>query len=279
MNDSYQYSYLYKYELNLPEGTRLLTLPRNTRIKIFAITVADIKNEDVIPLQLLYDDFRKDKPVQLRVREYVTADMLPSKYSQKPLFIQSIDARQLVRVKAYLRSIDADTIIVPTPPSTGDYADKNSGNGVTATYYATGKSKKGREYKNEKIDISNILDSRNGKLKDTVLFDNGEGRIVVDLGKAISVGKINIYFDQFRNRGSQIFTIWTSLKESSANGNPVADGWQYIGPYGISGRAISSAGTSLVFENGLQCRYIMLVSDGNWHGTEYLKQLDIIEKR
>ena len=91
-----------------------------------------------------------------------------------------------------------------------DYADRKSGNGSTAIYYATGKSKKGKEYNNEKIDISNILDSQEGKLKDTIFFDNGEGRIVIDLMKEINVGKINMYFDQFRNRGSQIFTIWTS---------------------------------------------------------------------
>jgi len=278
-NDTYQYSYLFKYEIALPKGTRSITLPKNNKIKIFAVTVADNKNEDVIPLQLLYDDFRNDKPVQLRVKEYVTSDLQPLKYVQRPLFSQNIDFRQMPRVKAYLKSIGADTVIVPAPPSVTDYADKKSGNGATVTYYATGKSKKGREYKNEKLDISNILDSREGKLKDTVLFDNGEGRIVIDLRRSVSVEKINMYFDQFRNRGSQIFTIWASSKESGLSGDPRANGWQYVGPYGISGRGVSSSGTSFVFDNGLQCRYIMFVSDGNWHGTEYLKQLDIIEKK
>jgi alpha-mannosidase len=278
MNDTYQYSYLFKYEISLPEGARSIILPKNPKIKIFAITVADNRNEDVIPLQFLYDDFRNDKPVVLRINEYVTPEMQPLKYSQRPLFSQNIDARQLPRIKAYLKSIGADTIVAPTPPSVSDYGDINSGNGVTAAYYASGKSKKGKEYKNEKFDIANILNSRDGKLKDTVLFDNGEGRIVIDLGKLLSVANINMYFDQFRNRGSQIFTIWASGKESSLSGNPAANGWQYVGPYGITGRGVSSTGTSLVFESALQCRYIMFVSDGNWHGTEYIKQLDIIEK-
>jgi alpha-mannosidase len=279
MNDTYQYSYLFKYEINLPKGTKSITLPKNSKIKIFAITVADKVNDDVIPLQLLYDDFTNNKPVVLRTTEYVTPEMLPLKYSQRPLFTQNIDARQLPRIKSYLKSIGADTVIVPTPPSVNDYADKSSGNNVTATYYATGKSKKGREYNNEKFDISDVLDSRSGKLKDTVLFDNGEGRIIIDLRKPVNVEKINMYFDQFRNRGSQIFTIWASVKESSLSGSPAGNGWQYVGPYGITGRGISSGGTSLVFESGLQCRYLMIVSDGTWHGTEYLKQLDIIEKK
>jgi alpha-mannosidase len=278
-NDSYQYCYLYKYEIVLPKGTKSITLPKNTKIKIFAVTAANKINEDVTPLQLLYDDFRNDKPVQLRVKEYVTSDLQPLKFTQKPLFSQNIDARQMVRVKAYLKSIGADTVVVPIPASSADYADKKTGNGATATYYATGKSKKGKVYDNEKLDVSNILDSQNGKLKDTVLFDNGEGRIVIDLRKSVSIEKLNMYFDQFRNRGSQIFTIWASSKESVPGGDPKINGWQYVGPYGLSGRGVASSGTSLVFENNLQCRYIMIISDGGWHGTEYIKQLDIIEKK
>jgi alpha-mannosidase len=65
-NDTYQYSYLYKYEIDLPEGTRSVTLPENNKIKIIAITAAENKNDKCIPLQLLYDDFKNEKQVQLR---------------------------------------------------------------------------------------------------------------------------------------------------------------------------------------------------------------------
>lgn len=68
-NDAYQYCYLFKYEIALPKGTRSVTLPQNSEIKIFAITVANNKNEDVMPLQPLYDDFKNDKPMQLRTQE------------------------------------------------------------------------------------------------------------------------------------------------------------------------------------------------------------------
>ena len=65
-NEAYQYSYLYKYEINLPKGAKSVTLPNNENIKIFAITVANNTNEDVTPLQPLYDDFKDNKPVVLR---------------------------------------------------------------------------------------------------------------------------------------------------------------------------------------------------------------------
>jgi alpha-mannosidase len=65
-NDTYRYSYLYKYEIDLPEGVRSVTLPKNEKIKVLAITAADNKNDNCVPLQLLYDDFKNEKQVLLR---------------------------------------------------------------------------------------------------------------------------------------------------------------------------------------------------------------------
>ena len=41
----------------------------NDKIKIFAITVANNVNEDAMPMQPLYDDFKNNKPLQLRIKE------------------------------------------------------------------------------------------------------------------------------------------------------------------------------------------------------------------
>ncbi|MEO7982941.1 MAG: glycoside hydrolase family 38 C-terminal domain-containing protein [Bacteroidota bacterium] len=65
-NEAYQYSYIYKYEIDLPGGVRSVTLPKNESIRIFAISVANNTNDEVIPLQPLYDDFRNNKPIRLR---------------------------------------------------------------------------------------------------------------------------------------------------------------------------------------------------------------------
>ena len=65
-NEAYQYSYLYKYEINIPKGAKSITLPQNEDIKIFAITIANQVAEDVTPLQSLYDDFKENKPFHLR---------------------------------------------------------------------------------------------------------------------------------------------------------------------------------------------------------------------
>lgn len=65
-NEAYQYTYLYKYEFNLPKGANSITLPKNENIKIFAITLANATNEDVTPLQPLYDDFNGNQTIKLR---------------------------------------------------------------------------------------------------------------------------------------------------------------------------------------------------------------------
>jgi alpha-mannosidase len=65
-NEAYRYSYLYKYEISLPKGARTLTLPVNNKIKVFAVTVAENANDNIVPLQLLYDDFKDNKPIKLR---------------------------------------------------------------------------------------------------------------------------------------------------------------------------------------------------------------------
>lgn len=65
MNKAYEYSYLYKYEIELPSGVTKVTLPDNRRIKILAITVAKNDGEGCEPLQPLYDDFKDSKPFVL----------------------------------------------------------------------------------------------------------------------------------------------------------------------------------------------------------------------
>lgn len=292
-NDTYVYSYLYKYEISLPKGTRSVTLPKNSKIKVFAITVAETGKDEITPLQPLYDDFTNSKQVKPRVSEIVTPDLKPLDFVQNPLFTENIDERMMPRLKQYLKSAGLDTVVVKTPPSTADYADRNTGNKVTATYFPTGKSAKGDQFAGQKIDISNILDSKAGALKDTLFFDNGEGRVLIDLQKNVAVDRINMYFESFRgrgrqgsvtpemirNRGQQVFSVWASSGNSDVTGDPKTKGWKYVGAYGAGGRGFGGTGTSYLFGNNLQCRYLLFISDSGWHGTEYFKQIDIYEKK
>lgn len=281
-NDAYQYSYLYKYEINLPKGAKSIVLPSNDKIKVFAITVANMTNEDVAPLQPLYDDFKDAPKALLRKTEYITSELTPMKWKQKPLFIsdniESKDPRAASRIKSYLKYLGMDTVIVKTLPSTVDFADVQSGHQTTAAYYATGKTAAGKEYLNTKMDMAQILDSKSGSLSDTTWFDNGEGRYVFDFQKPVSIDKINLYLDQFRGRGNQFFSIWVADKVADATGDPKANGWKYVGVFGNVRIGMGIGGTSLQFEDELKGRCLMFVTDGGWHGNDYLKQVDFFER-
>ncbi len=65
-NEAYQYCYLYKYEITIPEGAKTLTLPDNKKIKVLAITLAKPNSETAAPLQPLYDNFKGNQDFNLR---------------------------------------------------------------------------------------------------------------------------------------------------------------------------------------------------------------------
>jgi alpha-mannosidase len=64
-NEAYQYCYLYKYEIGIPAGAKTITLPKNKKIKMLALTLAT-GNDDVKSLQPLYDNFAGDPVFKLR---------------------------------------------------------------------------------------------------------------------------------------------------------------------------------------------------------------------
>ena len=66
-NMAYQYCYLYKYEISIPVGAKTLILPDNKKIKLIALTLATPNEENVKPLQPLYDDLKGNQGFELRV--------------------------------------------------------------------------------------------------------------------------------------------------------------------------------------------------------------------
>ncbi|MFH0991177.1 MAG: glycoside hydrolase family 38 C-terminal domain-containing protein [bacterium] len=54
-NEPYIYTYLFKYALDIPTGAKVLTLPDDERIRLFALTAAYNENDNTHPAQSLYD--------------------------------------------------------------------------------------------------------------------------------------------------------------------------------------------------------------------------------
>jgi len=65
-NKSYHYGYFFYYELDLPKNARIITLPANNSIRVFAITAVQKAGDDIKLLQPLTDDFRDNKPFVFR---------------------------------------------------------------------------------------------------------------------------------------------------------------------------------------------------------------------
>ncbi len=54
-DEPYIYCNLFKYRLDLPKGASTLTLPKNSRVRIVAVSAAKNFNDDTTPAHLLYE--------------------------------------------------------------------------------------------------------------------------------------------------------------------------------------------------------------------------------
>jgi alpha-mannosidase len=61
LNEPYQYSYLFAYALPVPAGAKTLTVPKNDKVRVFAISVAE-ENPAVMAAQPLYDMLGRTEP-------------------------------------------------------------------------------------------------------------------------------------------------------------------------------------------------------------------------
>jgi len=68
-NLAYQYCYLYKYEIPIPEGAKTITLPNDKDIYLFAMTAATTPVDAITPLQALFDNFDGNPSFNLRKKD------------------------------------------------------------------------------------------------------------------------------------------------------------------------------------------------------------------
>lgn len=68
-DEPYTYTHLYKYRLDVPAGAKTLRLPRNSQIRILAVTAVQNENDATCAAQPLYDKFDGRAPIQLNVAD------------------------------------------------------------------------------------------------------------------------------------------------------------------------------------------------------------------
>ncbi len=208
-NEAYQFSYLFKYGMDLPPGAESLRLPDNDRIKILAITAAKNDNDAVRPAAPLYDDFTGREPIVLR-HQYPPPPV-PAHEGLTPVAGVTTDRK------------DALNDLTIGAPSRGDFADKSAGNGVVFRFFdRDGEFTPHRRAGAVNDSLPRLNDGdvaqSNDDTQRCVWYDT-EGRFFADLGKSVPIERIATYSWHRDARAPQVFSLWGSNEESM----PTAD--------------------------------------------------------
>jgi hypothetical protein len=168
-----------------------------------------------------------------------------------------------------------------------DYADMHMPNGVTVKYFYSGTEKIKKNQPEQGMMVNSINDGMfdllpEDSLKD-VWFEQGEGRIVMDLQKSTDIDSIHIFSVLDTKRGAPSFSLWISGNEDlpSVTGDPKPADWQYV----VSATPVDIWGNSKVVytvipekEKPLTGRYLMWASEESAHGPYYFREVDVFEK-
>ena len=169
-----------------------------------------------------------------------------------------------------------------------DYADLHSPNGVTVKYFYSGAEKiqgilpvQGQVVSSYNDGMFDLLPS--DSLKD-VWFEQGEGRLIIDLQNSLVIDSIHVFSLLDTKRGPQVFSLWSSDKKDqpAVTGDPKASGWNYIAR---SAPPDIDENKKIVYtiipnkEAPLNCRYLLWISEESGHGPYYFREIDVFEKQ
>jgi alpha-mannosidase len=77
-NSAYDFTYLFKYKIDLPEGQNTITLPDNSDILVFAMTASDNANDDTKAATALYDEKEPGELAELKVINGTGSGLYPA---------------------------------------------------------------------------------------------------------------------------------------------------------------------------------------------------------
>jgi len=216
----------------------------------------------------LYDDFSGRKGFKLTLeKSNVSEDMVPS--------------ARLTAIKN--RNLND----LPYKISMKDYADMHMPNGVTVNYYFSGTEKLKTYQPSQGMVVPACNDGMfdllpSDSIKD-VWFEQGEGRIVMDLQNSVGVDSLHVFAAQDMKRGPEIFSVWASDKPvlPPVTGDPKTNGWKYLalaGPLDVWGNGKVVYSIIPDAKKPLSCRYLMWVSEGYGHGPYFFREIDVFER-
>ncbi len=221
-NEAYQFSYLFKYGVDLPKGAASITLPGNEKIKVLAMTVAKGGHNAAHPAAAIFDDFADRKPIDLR---HVYPPTPPPVY-------EGVVATATARVDRQ----DSFKALSMGAPGKHDFADLASGNAISFRYFdgsGTFRPHIGSGIVNDSFPRLNdgIVAEHDDDTSRCVWYDNA-GRFYADLGQSVRLSKINTFSWHRTNRAPQYFSLWASNSDAMPNVDITKDdhaGWTLLG--------------------------------------------------
>ncbi len=271
-NEAYQFSYLFKYGLDLPSGAKTLTLPDNPRIKVLAVTVSANANDATRPAHPLYDDYSEHESIKLR-------HMYPK--PPVPVF-QGVEPAGSVSTD---RQIVFDKLSMGTPVNT-DYADQSTGNGCEFHYYL-GEGEFTPHHGSGVVGdtlprLNDGINAQNNDDTQRCVWYDCEGRFYLDLKRSLPIEAINTYSWHGANRAPQFFSLWGSNAEempSPGIKHGETDGWtllaiadtKKLGDGGIHGSSVKPAMGSESFG---PFRHLLWIAEDVGQGT-FFTEIDV----
>ena len=232
-NEAYRFTYLFACALPLPPGAKVLELPRDPRIRIFAASTVTSGSVGTQPAAPLYDALADQTPIGLRTPPNLLTAGITS------VGISAVDRKESWTELA-MGAPGKPTGIVFRPVQGGTAVAPHSGSGVAdGQFPRLGDGQLAQQ------------DDDTGRC---VWFD-GEGRFIADLGTATPIVRVNTYSWHRSNRAPQRFTLW------GANGATMPQSIFRVGK-GSSWTLLASVDSSGLGQGGKHGSTVMAADGG-----------------
>ncbi|AQQ09895.1 Mannosylglycerate hydrolase [Sedimentisphaera cyanobacteriorum] len=268
-NEAYDFSYLFRYGFDLPSGCTEITLPDAREIKVFALSLSR-EPQTITPAACLYDNFDGREEIQLRNdNPRLTGN-----------FKNPVEGKEAAGDVWFEKAGSYEQLTVQ--PSGSDFADSTTGSDVEFSFV--------NEFRFD-VRPNDLTEGTMDMLNDSevpeeidqpsknVFFDNGRGRFIADLKQKAKVEKVNTFSRHHSDRSPQRFSLWAGSEEASPKADLTKEnpkGWKLIADVDTSELGEGDIHASSVdFPDGMECRYLMWLTDYRVQGT-FFSEIDII---
>ncbi len=282
-NEPYIYGYIFKYKIDLPLGAKEIVLPRNSAIKILALTVALNENDEPEPAQNLFDrldrqaeDYERWRVVPVPVITPATAHVSQGQsasvsiavplegveihYSldgseptlKSPVYTEelSISGNKILKVKAF------HPVRLPSQVATAYYSQSLP---VAEVIYFNPPSKDRLGAGEERTLIDLIRAREEASDENWQGYEGEDLKVVLDLGQKKDVFELEL--SCFENNKARIFLPAAVKVELSLDGKKFETAVEQDLPVPAAGKPQGPAAKSLAFSlKGRPARFIRLTA-------------------